>query len=282
MNRVEMEGQTFCLEIKNGGLTMAMMVHPVLPGVYHLADTMGVCQTLLVGEKQALLVDAGYGIENVRQTAEEITSLPLKVILTHGHHDHVLGARWFSETWMFPEDQEDFAEYTAEPTRRRILNSAKANGLAVDELEYLSAEIPTPKPLAEQTIGLGGLTAQIIHVPAHTPGSCVVYVKERKLLLTADDWNPCTWAFFPKALPAQVFRSNVRKLFELPFEHVLCSHRTALYDRAVMQAFFDGMTDEALLSAPRVTIGGWEQTNTHEVVPAEGQVFVFDRDKLQL
>ncbi len=261
---------------------MAMTIHPVLPGVYHMADSMGVCQTLLVGDRAALLVDAGYGIENVRQAVEEITSLPVQVILTHGHHDHVLGARWFEETWMFPEDQEDFAEYTGEPTRRRILASAKANGLSVDEEAYLTRKLPQPLPLQEQVIDLGGLTAQIIHCPAHTPGSCVVYVKERQLLLTADDWNPCTWAFFPKALPVQRFRDNVRKLFALPFTHVLCSHRPALYERAVMENFFDGLTDETLTNAPRVTIGGWEDTNTHEASPAEGQVFVFDYDKFLL
>ena len=260
---------------------MACTVHPVLPGVYHIADGMGVCQTLLVGEREALLVDAGYGIENIRQVVEGITSLPYRVILTHGHHDHVLGAQWFDETWMFPEDQEDFAEFTGEPTRRRILDSAKSKGLPMDEEAYLAATIPMPKPLSEQTIDLGGITAQIIHVPAHTPGSCVVYVKERQLLLTADDWNPCTWAFFPKALPAQVFRRNVRQLFALPFEHVLCSHQPTLFDRSVMEAFFTGITDEVLAAAPRVTIGGWETTNTHEASPAEGQVFVFDYDKLQ-
>lgn len=261
---------------------MAITVHPVLPGVYHLSDQMGVCQTLLVGEREALLVDAGYGLEDLRPVIAQITQLPYRLILTHGHHDHVLGARWFPECYMFPEDREDFAEYTAAPTRKRILASAKNNGLAVDEEAYLSAAIPEPRPLSEQTIDLGGLTAQIIHVPAHTPGSCVVYVKERQLLLTADDWNPCTWAFFPKALPAQVFRINVTKLFSLPFENVLCSHRPSLYPRAAMQAFFDGITDEALKAAPRVTIGGWEHTNTHEATPAEGQVFVFDYDKLQL
>lgn len=259
---------------------MAMTVHAVLPNVYHLSDSMGVCQTLLVGDREALLVDAGYGIEDLREAVSRITDLPYRVILTHGHHDHALGARWFPETFMFPEDQPDFLEYTAEPTRRRILNSAKNNGLPVDEAAYLSAVIPMPKPLSEMSIDLGGLTAQIIHVPAHTPGSCVVYVPERQLLLTADDWNPCTWAFFPKALPAKVFRTNVRKLFELPFAHVLCSHRPTLYGRSDMQAFFDGITDEALANAPRVTIGGWENTNTHEAAPAEGQVFVFDYDKL--
>ncbi len=258
---------------------MALTVHPVLPGVYHISDCMGVCQTLLLGQSEALLVDAGYGLENIRQTVEEITDLPYRVILTHGHHDHALGARWFTETWMFPEDQEDFVEYTAEPTRRRILGSARQNGLDVDEDAYLAAQIPMPKALTERTFDLGGLMAQVLHVPGHTPGSCVVYVPQRKLLLTADDWNPCPWAFFPTALPAQEMIHNVRTLFQLPFEKVLCSHRPSLYDRSVMEAFYHGLTDEALANAPRVTIGGWEQTNTHQAQPAEGQVFVFDYDK---
>ena len=44
---------------------MAFTVHAVMPGVWHIVDCMGVCMTLLEGENAAMLVDTGYGIEDV-------------------------------------------------------------------------------------------------------------------------------------------------------------------------------------------------------------------------
>ena len=75
---------------------MAFQALQVLPDVYHIQDCMGVCMTLLVGKDRALLVDTGYGLENVREMAASITALPVTVLLTHAHHDHALGARWLS------------------------------------------------------------------------------------------------------------------------------------------------------------------------------------------
>ena len=136
-----------------------------------------------------------------------------------------------------------------------------------------------PEALTEGDIDLGGLTAQVMKCPGHTPGSAVVYVPEHKLLLTADDWNPCTWLFFPKALGAEEYRANVRRLLELPFEHVLCSHQPHLYERNTFESFVSGLTDECLRSARKVEMG--HPADTREASPAEGQIFVFDWNKIK-
>ena len=44
---------------------MSFEVNHVCPGVMHIRDVMGVCMTLIEGEKAALLVDTGYGTEDV-------------------------------------------------------------------------------------------------------------------------------------------------------------------------------------------------------------------------
>ena len=79
---------------------MAFTVHAVMPGVWHIVDCMGVCMTLLEGENAAMLVDTGYGIEDVADFMRHMTDLPLTVFLTHNHHDHAMGARCFPETYM--------------------------------------------------------------------------------------------------------------------------------------------------------------------------------------
>lgn len=260
---------------------MAFEAKMVLPNIFHIRDAMGVCMTLLAGSSRALLVDTGYGTEDVQAFVRTITDLPLTVLITHGHHDHALGARWFRETCMFAEDIPDFLTYTGEETRRRVLTGALSKGLAVPE-DFLTADIPLPQPLQAGIIDLGGLTAQIIRCPGHTPGSAVVYVPERSLLLTADDWNPCTWLFFPAALPVHAYLANVRALGKLPYQHVLCSHQPTLFDRCMMDEFLTALTDDALCAAQPVKIPPYEGTDTRQVHLPHNQIFVFDWAKASL
>ena len=180
---------------------MGFDVKEYFPGVYHIGDAMGVCMTLLAGRRQAVLVDAGYGLEPAGAAVTSLTDLPCRLILTHGHHDHALGAMGFERVWMRPEDFGVYRTYTAPAQRKLVLESARAKGFAVDEAAYLGAEMPEPQPIEERLIDLGGLTLQPVHCPGHTPGSLVLYVPEYRLLLTGDDWNPTTWLFFPEALP---------------------------------------------------------------------------------
>lgn len=260
---------------------MPFTANEVLPGVHHIQDGMGVCMTLLTGSRSAVLVDTGYGLENVHAYVRTLTELPLTVVLTHGHHDHALGARWFNHTLMFPQDAEDFRTYTGAEMRKRIANQASLRGLTVPE-NYVEAELTMPLPLSPQTVNLGGMTVQLLHCPGHTPGSAVVYVKERQLLLTADDWNPCTWLFFPAALPMQEYRANVRKLQALPYTHVLCSHQPMLFHRSMMDDFLSGLTDEVLQKAKSVNIEPYTAIDTRQANLPHDQIFVFDWAKAGL
>lgn len=200
---------------------MAFEVNRVCDGVTHIRDCMGVCMTLIEGEKAALLVDTGYGVEDVSAFVTTLTDKPVSVLLTHNHHDHALGARWFDKTVMLPEDQAEWPVFTGEAKRRVVLGQAQAKGLTVTEADFLAGECRMPYAAHGGTLDLGGLTAEIIPCPGHTPGSCVVYIPARKLLLTGDDWNPCTWLFFDAALGVKQYRANVCALQELPFTHVL-------------------------------------------------------------
>lgn len=49
-------------------------------------------QFLIVGEEEALLIDTGVEESHVAETVRQITSLPVRVVLTHGDHDHA--AAW--------------------------------------------------------------------------------------------------------------------------------------------------------------------------------------------
>ena len=125
------------------------------------------------------------------------------------------------------------------------------------------------------------MTVEVISCPGHTPGSAVFYVPERRLLLTGDDWNPCTWLFFPEALPVSSYKRNLIRLLERPFEHILCSHREILYPRSMLETFLAGLTENALRSAPETPEGALVGVRTKAASLPDGQVLVFDADKAE-
>ena len=260
---------------------MAFQSIEILPGVWHIQDVMGVCMTLLCGDDRTLLIDTGYGLEDVAAYVRTLTDKPLSVMLTHGHHDHALGARWFDRVWLTKADFPVYETYTNERWRRHVLNGAWDKGLSADEADFMSAKMPAPEALNETEVDLGGLTARIIPCPGHTPGSAVVCVPERKLLITGDDWNPCTWLFFPEALCAQDYRRNMRQLLTLPFENVLCSHQFMLFHRSQLDQFMESLTDDCLKNARPVSEGERVGVRTAEAQLPMHQIFVFDRDKFE-
>lgn len=260
---------------------MAFIDREHLPGVYHIEDCLGVCFTLLVGSKRALLVDAGYGLEDVAAHVRTLTDLPVTLWLTHGHYDHMLGARWFDAPKLLAADAPQYRAHGGERWRRSALAAAHTRGIGADRAEYLAFALPEPVLSEPEAVDLGGMTARIIPCPGHTPGSMTVHVPERGLLLTGDDWNPTTWAFFPESLAARAFRSSVRRLLPLGFDRVLCPHQPGLYRRETFEAFLDGLTDAALEIAGPSEAGVPYHINTHEVRLPEDMVFVFDADRLQ-
>ena len=260
---------------------MAFSHREFFPGIFHIQDSMGVCMTLLCGKERALLIDTGYGLEDVASCVKALTALPADVMLTHGHHDHALGAQWFPRALMLKEEFSVYSEYTNSHWRRHVLNGAREKGIPADEAAYLGASMPPPEAIPAGDWDLGGLTARIISCPGHTPGSAVVYVPKYDLLLTGDDWNPCTWLFFPEALCALEYRKNMRELVKLPFEHVLCAHQFSLFSRTMLDAFVENLTDGCLMRAPEVETGAHMGIHTAEARLPMDQVLVFDRDKFE-
>ena len=276
-------------KLKQGGSAMFRSIEP-FPGIHHITDAMGVSFTLLAGNEHALLVDAGYGTEDVAAYVRSLTDRPVDVLLTHGHHDHVLGARWFPKTAMCADDLPVFQLRTARPQREAVRGQAYDKGLSVPE-DFLTAPIPDPEPMVfTGTLGgfpclersLGGLDVVVVHVPAHTPGSVMVLVPREKLLLTGDDWNPCTWMWFAESADVQFWRDSMLRFVRaaeqeagVPIRHVLCSHQPAPREGGELKDFLAYMTDDRLRSAPPVDMNSPIATRT-VTESARGWTLIFD------
>ncbi len=261
----------------------------VFPGVHHLTDAMGVSMTLLQGAGRAMLFDTGYGLENVRERVLELTDREVDVVLSHGHHDHILGARWFGRTYLSEEDLEEYRLRTGRAQREKVAAQAAGKGLTVPG-DFLTAVWPEPVALkmGERICGfeslcsdLGDLKITLMKVPGHTPGSLILYIEKWGLMLTADNWNPCTWLWFPSAVPARIWRENMKRVMAaFPVRWVLCSHDGRLFSRDTVDRYLQALTDEKMNQAERVRLD--ERIDTRQVsLEREGMRFVFDWRKFR-
>ena len=120
----------------------------------------GVRLFLLAGKEKALLIDSGMNIENARNIASELTSLPIYLLNTHADRDHIGSNEQFDSFYMHPDE---------EPIYRR------------------SGKKGTVIPVVEgDVIDLGERKLKIIHLPGHTPGSIAVLDVIGRVLISGD------------------------------------------------------------------------------------------------
>ena len=187
---------------------------------------------LVEGSERAAIIDTGTGIGDLRAVVEELTDLPLFVVLTHEHYDHVAGAWRFDEVVAY-----DNAEGLAVMARGRT-NESLQQYVADD---YLWKPLPEGWDPAEWTIppiepselvtdgdviDLGGRTLEVIYTPGHSPGSMSLLDAEHRLLFTGDHFFPGPlYAFGPDVSLDDYMASNRRLVERLDeYDRVLAGH----------------------------------------------------------
>lgn len=175
---------------------------------------------LLIGNNSACLIDTGLGIGNIKKEVEKLTDLPVKVINTHAHWDHIGGNKSFGEVYIHKEDSDWLTSGFPVP----LESIKKALIKEVDpiifpkafDIENYSIYQGHPVVLKDmETIELGERTVQIIHTPGHSPGHICIYEKERGYLFSGDlIYKGILYAFYPSTDPKSFF-SSVLKISQL-------------------------------------------------------------------
>ncbi len=176
------------------------------PHVYLMDDAGESTGYLVVGEKKAAVIDTMNGWEDVKAVARTITDLPLVVINTHGHCDHIFGNVYFDEAYVHPDDLPLAHEHSQFP---EFLEACEKHNL----------KMPPFKPFdVNQEIDLGGLTLKGIHLPGHTPGGLLILLKEDRILFTGDAINRHLWLQLDGCLPAGEAADALEKIMYLTEE----------------------------------------------------------------
>ena len=61
---------------------------------------------LICGTEKAVLIDTGLGIGNIKSVVDSLTSLPIMVVTTHVHWDHIGGHKYFENISVHEAEKE--------------------------------------------------------------------------------------------------------------------------------------------------------------------------------
>lgn len=198
---------------------------------------------LLIGEEKAALIDTGLGIDNIKRITDQLTNLPIIVLTTHVHWDHIGSHGEFKNIYVH-KDEEDW-----------LINGIKK--LPIEQIRKdvsRDITIPTPetfnpdtyKPFQgnptgllndEDEIDIGNRKLTIYHTPGHSPGHISILDNSKGYLFTGDllyDGTP-VYAFFPTTNPVDLAKS-LKKISYIPHvTKIYGGHNTIGLEASLLQ-----------------------------------------------
>lgn len=183
---------------------------------------------LLCGTKKALLIDTGLGVSNIKKVVDGLTKLPVEVVTTHAHWDHIGGHKYF-DSFALHEAEIDWLSVKFPLSLQDVKHNLTYNpcdfpkDFDVDEYEIYQG-IPQRILHDLDCLDLGNRKLTVIHTPGHSPGHCCFYEKEREYLYSGDlIYKGCLDAFYPTTDP-QLFWQSIRKIQSLKVKRILPAH----------------------------------------------------------
>jgi len=136
--------------------------------------------TLFICEEsnKAAVIDPGGDVSQVIELIDELGLKAEKILLTHGHLDHVGGVAELIERYQVPIEGPHIADkfwIDALDQQCQMFGFSPVNGFSVNRwLEH------------NDTVTFGEQVLQVLHCPGHTPGHVVFYHEPTKLLQVGD------------------------------------------------------------------------------------------------
>jgi glyoxylase-like metal-dependent hydrolase (beta-lactamase superfamily II) len=198
-------------------------IYRIRPGVFAIYEPKQfeeVISYLILGEKRALLFDTGLGVGKISAVVSRLTPLPVTVINSHTHFDHVGGDAEFKDVW-----NRDLT-YTRRSMRGQT-NIYSRDALAAERLcgplpsgvSAKSYSIRTWKSTHAlrdgERIDLGGRILEVLFTPGHTPDSLVLLDRGNGLLFTGDTFYPGPIYLFVPETDFSAYTRSVKHLAAL-------------------------------------------------------------------
>ena len=213
-------------------------VYRVRPGVFAIYEPHQfeeVISYLVLGSKRALLFDTGLGVGRISDVTSRLTLLPVTVLNSHTHFDHVGGNAEFANIYgrdtAFTRDNaagktSAYARDTLAPDR---LCGPLPPGVAPASYSTRPWKI-THYVRDGEVVSLGGRDLEVLLTPGHTPDSISLLDRQNRLLFTGDSYYPGPIYLFVPETDLTAYARSMARLADLApgLDVVLSSHNQPL------------------------------------------------------
>ena len=208
-----------------------------------------------IGDEFAALIDTGAGIGNIIDDVRKITDKPIKVLLTHGHLDHLGGMYAFEEAYMNERDDKLYQEHYPSVAMRKwyIETRVPIRFPGEGHIEALVEQLPEEKdltlfpyiPIKEwDTIDLGNRILEIYETPGHSPGHVSYLDRANRLLFSGDTINDSIIIFNKEGgnrEELEIYSHSIKKLWDLSdaYDTLLVGHENPVMHKAVVKDYLE-------------------------------------------
>jgi len=214
-------------------------VYRVRPGVFAIYEPHQleeVISYLIVGADRALLFDTGMGISNIQAVVAGLTRLPVSVVNSHTHNDHV-GDNWrFKDVYGMDTDfTRANARGSREDAQAELAPEEICGGLPAgfDANAYATKPFHVTHWLHDgDKIDLGGRVLKIIGTPGHTPDAIALLDENNGLLFTGDSFYLGPIYLYRPETDLDAYVASIEKLAALAshLQLLLPSHNVPVAD----------------------------------------------------
>lgn len=238
-------------------------VYKVAPGVFAIYEPHQAEETisyLIAGEKQALLFDTGMGISDIKQVVARLTRLPIVVLNSHTHDDHV-GGNWEFDNILGMDTE--FTRLNARGSREDAQAEITPDQICGALPKGFDAKAYATRPWKitgyihdGERFDLGGRTIEVMATPGHTPDAISLLDRGNGLLFTGDTYYPAPiWLFRPET-NLDDYAASIRRLAALApqLKIVLGSHNIPVAPPTVLTRLvvaFDAVRAGKVSATPR-------------------------------
>ena len=190
-------------------------------GIVMIQEPGHVQSFLVLGQDRAALIDTGMGVADIRAAVEVVTDLPVQVLNTHWHFDHIGGNARFSRIGAASRE----ASLVSTPLSNALLTRlylapCLADGVSFPEaFDPRSYEIKSPAPTLTlaggDSIDLGNRQLAVMETPGHTRGS-LSFLDSRTASLFSGDlvYNGTLYAHFTDS-DVRAYEESLERLCDI-------------------------------------------------------------------
>jgi glyoxylase-like metal-dependent hydrolase (beta-lactamase superfamily II) len=226
-------------------------VYQVEPGVFAITEPRQFQEAisyLIVGESSAVLFDSGIGLVPLAPVVKAITQLPVRVLNSHSHFDHV-GANYEFDQVLALDTPFTRANEAGKPHERiadEVVPTAFCGAPTSDADTAAFRSKPwqvTRRVNVGDTLAVGGRTLEIVAAPGHTPDAIVLLDRANGLLFTGDTFYESTLWFFAAETDIAAYEQTMQRLAALApsLRRVLPAHNTISASPSRLQVVADAV-----------------------------------------